>query len=73
MAVDDASRKGDLAAEANNVDAALAGVPAKRKLAIAKADPARVPVDEKSKVVHIVRRLGGDEARRCPQKKPLAA
>jgi capsular polysaccharide transport system permease protein len=58
MAVDDASRKGDLATEPTKSEGAPAAVPAKRKLALAKPDPmARVPAEEKTKVVHIIRRL----------------
>jgi capsular polysaccharide transport system permease protein len=68
MAVDDASRKGDLAAEASTDDqvpvtAAAAAVAAKRKLAVAKAAPRSVPAEERNKVVHIVRRLEEESSR----------
>ena len=55
--VDDASRKGDLATETAKPESAPAAIPVKRKLAVAKSDPANLPAEEKNKVVHIIRRL----------------
>jgi len=55
--VDEASRKGDLATEPAADEAAAATLPARRKLIVARTEPSRVPAEEKSKVVHIVRRL----------------
>jgi len=60
--VDDASRTGALATDAK-AEGLPAALPAKRKLAVARREPARVPAEEKSKVVHIVRRLE-EETRR---------
>ena len=63
MAADDASRKGDLATEAEKGAVAAVSVPAKPKLAVAKANPSNLPATEKSKVVHIVRRLEEETSR----------
>ena len=57
MTVDEASRKGDLATEPAADEAAAATLPARRKLVVARTEPSRVPAEERSKVVHIVRRL----------------
>ncbi len=55
--LDDASRKGDVPAEAPKSDGVAVAAPAKRKLVIAKPEPNRLPSEEANKVVHIVRRL----------------
>jgi len=55
--VDEASRKGDTGTDAAADEAAAAALPARRKLVLARNDPSRLPAEEKSKVVHIVRRL----------------
>lgn len=69
MIVDEASRKGDLATEPAADEAAAASLPARRKLLVARTEPSRVPAEEKSKVVHIVRRLEEETSRSRTRKR----